>query len=141
MEFIFEDNLLQPCIKFANEIKKILDNLLKRNRFIKLALVSTEEGMPIAYSTKDESFLEDTLISFAPASAVMIATSKKTAERYKFGELIELNLQASKGKVIIIPIDASNILTVFYATNAPESLIRRDVNYVKNKVKEIIEKM
>ncbi len=119
------------------EIQEILQSLLKRNQYIRFALLSSVEGMPIAYASSKWGF-DDAEVNIAAASAVLLATSFKTATMYGLGDLDGLIMEAQNGRVFILPIDDSKLLTVFFSKNAPLNILKRDLDYTKRKIKEVI---
>ena len=139
LEF-FEESMENVIDIYITKIQPLLESLLRRNKYIRAVVLSDITGMPIAFAPSKNLSDEDAAM-IASASAVLVATSNKTVSNYQMGDLTEVTLKGSKGLASVTPINNTYFLTTFYAKNSPLIALKRDVDYLKKKLKDILEEI
>ncbi|MGQ4891176.1 MAG: roadblock/LC7 domain-containing protein [Candidatus Njordarchaeia archaeon] len=139
LEF-FDESVESLMDVYLTKVQPLLDGLLRRNKYIRVAVLSDVTGMPIIYASRGD-LSDDDVAMIASASAVLVATSNKTVNNYQMGDLNEVTLEGSNGLASIMPISDLYFLTVFYAKSSPLTALKRDLTYLKKKLKDVLEEI
>lgn len=123
----------------SNEVTEALKELVASNPDIEVAIVSSAEGLPVAWysASQGASFEEGTL---AGSINVIFMTSERNSMNLNMGHVDHIIIKTEEGNVIITLIGEDHILGVVTNKDAKLGAVRMDINRVANKISEIIEK-
>jgi len=123
----------------SNEVTEVLKELVAANPDIEVAIVSSAEGLPVAWysATKGSPFEEGTL---AGSINVIFMTSERNSMNLNMGHVDHIIIKTEDGNVIITLIGEDHILGVVTNKDAKLGAVRMDINRVANKISKIIEK-
>ena len=123
----------------SNEVTEVLKELVRANPDIEVAIVSSAEGLPVAWysATQGMTFEEGTL---AGSINVIFMTSERNSINLNMGHVDHIIIRTDDGNVIITLIGEDHILGVVTNKDAKLGAVRTDINRVAKKITEIIEK-
>ncbi|MHA1617612.1 MAG: roadblock/LC7 domain-containing protein [Candidatus Njordarchaeales archaeon] len=123
--------------EIIEEIEKILEELLRNNPSIEVAMVATIEGLPVASYPKTEKIQKEEGI-LAAAITVIFSTSERSALDLKQGHVDHVIIYTDVGYVVLRLTGEDHILAVLTKEDAKLGVILRDLKLTADKLQKIM---
>ncbi len=121
----------------GTKITEVLKELSEINQTIEAAIVSSAEGLPVAWYAKSPNILKEEG-RVAAAVTVIFSTSERNSMDLGKGHVEHIVVRTNEGNIILQLINEDYILAVVTSPEAKLGVVRRDMKQASKKIIEII---
>ena len=121
----------------GTKITEVLKELSEINQTIEAAIVSSAEGLPVAWYAKSPNILKEEG-RVAAAVTVIFSTSERNSMDPGKGHVEHIVVRTDEGNIILQLINEDYILAVVTSPEAKLGVVRRDMKQASKKIIEII---
>ena len=121
----------------GTKITEVLKELSEINQTIEAAIVSSAEGLPVAWYAKSPNILKEEG-RVAAAVTVIFSTSERNSMDLGKGHVEHIVVRTDEGNIILQLINEDYILAVVTSPEAKLGVVRRDMKQASKKIIEII---
>ncbi len=125
--------------EIADKVRTILEKLLDMNDTIEGVLVSTLEGLPLAWYSRNPNVIKEEG-KIAAAITVIFSTSERNSLDLNRGHIDHVIIRTDGGYIILRLAGEDYILAAVTQPNAKLGVVLRDLKWAADKIKEVIEK-
>ena len=121
----------------GTKITEVLKELSEINQTIEAAIVSSAEGLPVAWYAKSPNILKEEG-RVAAAVTVIFSTSERNSMDLGKGHVEHIVVRTDEGNIILQLINEDYILAVVTSPEAKLGVVRRDMKQASKKILDII---
>ncbi len=121
----------------GTKITEVLKELSEINQTIEAAIVSSAEGLPVAWYAKSPNILKEEG-RVAAAVTVIFSTSERNSMDLGKGHVEHIVVRTNEGNIILQLINEDYILAVVTNPEAKLGVVRRDMKQASKKILDII---
>ncbi|MCD6491675.1 MAG: roadblock/LC7 domain-containing protein [Candidatus Njordarchaeia archaeon] len=123
----------------SSEISQILEKLISINESIEGAIVSSAEGLPLSWISKESEMMREEG-KLAAAVTVIFSTSERNSLDLGKGHIDHVIIKAERGYIILGLVGEDHILALVTSTAAKLGIVLRDLRWASEKIGEIFDK-